>query len=58
MCLAVLMSVSLITHHSDYRILIFTTENKTYHVKKIAFKNLSTELKKESVLPFRGHPVG
>ena len=55
MCLAVLMSVSLITHHSGYRILIFTTESKTYHAKKITFKNLCLlSLKKSLYCPLEG----
>ena len=57
-----LMSVSLITHYSDYYdtdywILIFIVENKTHYVKFV-FKNLYLlSSKKESVLPFKGYPV-
>ena len=63
MCLAVLMSVSLVTHYSDYCDadywkIIFTLENKSYHVKKFIFKNLCLlSSTKEPVLPFRGYPI-
>ena len=59
MCLAVLMSVSLITHYSDYNntnywILIFTQENQTYYIKCV-FKNLCLlSLKKGLYCPLKG----
>ena len=63
MCLAVLMSVSLNTHYSDYYdtdywITIFTLENKTYHIKNSVHKNFCLlSSTKEPVLPFRGYPI-